>query len=126
MALQCDPLSLVHINPKIHYNFTVLFPVGTADWKTNDAVSQEHHQYGDMLQTNFNDSYRNLTLKSYSLSNFVRKNCTSVRAVLKLDDDVEWNAQKMFAEMASVDASRKQLCCEFLPRGVPGRTCGEK
>ncbi|KAL6725585.1 hypothetical protein Aduo_007626 [Ancylostoma duodenale] len=108
------------------YNFTVLFPVGTADWKTNNAVFQEHHQYGDILQTNFSDSYRNLTLKSYSLSNFVRKNCTSVRAVLKLDDDVEWNAQKMFAKMATVDVKRKRLYCEFLPRGIPGRTCGDK
>ncbi|EYC07202.1 hypothetical protein Y032_0071g524 [Ancylostoma ceylanicum] len=108
------------------YNFTVLFPLGTADEKTNDAILRESYQFGDILQTNFTDSFHNLTLKSYSFSNFVRKNCTSVRAVLKLDDDVEWNARKVFAEMATIDVKGKRLYCECVPCGIPERTCGRK
>ncbi|KIH64372.1 hypothetical protein ANCDUO_05318 [Ancylostoma duodenale] len=112
------------------YNFTVIFPLGTGDGEANNGVMQEYHQFGDILQTNFDDSFRNLTLKagitSYSISNFVRENCTSVRAVLKLDDDVEWNVQKMVAKMATVDVKGKRLYCEVRQCGIPQRLKGGK
>ncbi|RCN51204.1 N-acetyllactosaminide 3-alpha-galactosyltransferase [Ancylostoma caninum] len=74
----------------------------------------------------FRNSYGTLCSKSYSLSNFVRENCTSVRAVLKLDDDVEWNVQKMVAKMATVDVKGKRLYCEVPPCGIPQRLRGGK
>ncbi|KAE9417009.1 hypothetical protein Angca_007760, partial [Angiostrongylus cantonensis] len=74
-----------------------LFPVGLSEVKkANIALRKEHEKYSNILQTNFIDSYHNLTLKSYSYANYVRKNCTNVKAILKVDDDIAWNVEKVF------------------------------
>ncbi|KAK5978398.1 hypothetical protein GCK32_021883, partial [Trichostrongylus colubriformis] len=48
------------------YNFTVLFPAGLSEDKNiNKAVEEEMRKFGDILQTDFIDSYNNLTLKVF-------------------------------------------------------------
>ncbi|KAK6043408.1 hypothetical protein COOONC_19087 [Cooperia oncophora] len=46
------------------HNFTIIFATGLAPNKSlNDDLMDEAFLHGDLLQANFSDTYRNLTLK---------------------------------------------------------------
>ncbi|RCN30840.1 hypothetical protein ANCCAN_23387 [Ancylostoma caninum] len=73
------------------YNFTLLFPLGlSSDSKVNEALKEEHIKWGDILQADFQDTYRNLTLKTYAYSHYVGLNCKNVRVVLRVEGDIVW------------------------------------
>ncbi|KAK6050246.1 N-acetyllactosaminide 3-alpha-galactosyltransferase, partial [Cooperia oncophora] len=105
-----------------NYNFTVVFPLGLSkDEMVNTDVREEYQLYGDILQTDFIDSYRNLTLKTYSYSNYVRHNCTNVRAVLKVDDDLAWNVGQMFDYLSKIDTVGYVLYCRSVENPLVNR-----
>ncbi|KAK0066819.1 beta-1 3-galactosyltransferase 5 [Biomphalaria pfeifferi] len=58
---------------------------------TQSLVENEAKIFGDVLQANFVDSYRNLTLKSISILQWVSQHCRRSRFLLKSDDDVYVN-----------------------------------
>nr|BAE88187.1 unnamed protein product [Macaca fascicularis] len=64
----------------------------------NDLASESAAQ-GDILQAAFQDSYRNLTLKTLSGLNWAEKHCPMARYVLKTDDDVYVNVPELVSEM---------------------------
>ncbi|KAK6050971.1 hypothetical protein COOONC_11524 [Cooperia oncophora] len=48
------------------HNFTIIFATGLAPNKSlNDDLMDEAFLHGDLLQANFGDTYRNLTLKYF-------------------------------------------------------------
>ncbi|KHJ92028.1 N-acetyllactosaminide 3-alpha-galactosyltransferase [Oesophagostomum dentatum] len=111
------------------YNFTTIFPVGISLNATlNERVLGEHRIYGDILQADFLDTYRNLTLKTYSYTHYISKNCSSVRAVLKVDDDIVFNVPRMFNYLSEVDLSSNTLHCRTLDdvfsTGIVAREAG--
>uniref|UniRef100_A0A8C9QDZ8 Hexosyltransferase n=1 Tax=Spermophilus dauricus TaxID=99837 RepID=A0A8C9QDZ8_SPEDA len=64
----------------------------------NDLAWESAAQ-GDILQAAFQDSYRNLTLKTLSGLNWVNKHCPMARYVLKTDDDVYVNVPELVSEL---------------------------
>jgi len=50
-------------------------------------VQEEVRSYGDLLQSNFLDTYRNLTRKAVAGLKWVTEHCRSAKYVLKTDDD---------------------------------------
>lgn len=53
-----------------------------------DEIQKESLTYGDLIQGDFVDTYRNLPFKSLSAWMWATKNCKFTRYFLKLDDDV--------------------------------------
>ncbi|KAK6756232.1 hypothetical protein RB195_014560 [Necator americanus] len=111
------------------YDFTILFPTGlSSDTTVNEDVKKEHRKYGDILQADFIDTYRNLTFKTYAHSRYVSQNCMNVRAVLKVDDDVAWNLVLMFGYLSRTDPQENTLHCRTLDdvfsTGLVGREAG--
>uniref|UniRef100_A0A0K0D2F7 Hexosyltransferase n=1 Tax=Angiostrongylus cantonensis TaxID=6313 RepID=A0A0K0D2F7_ANGCA len=51
-------------------------------------------------------------LQSYSYANYVRKNCTNVKAILKVDDDIAWNVEKVFNFLGEIDPGEDVLYCQ--------------
>ncbi|KAK6052273.1 hypothetical protein COOONC_10222 [Cooperia oncophora] len=48
----------------VHYNYTILFSVGRPGSLNHQRIIEEESAlYDDILQFDFNDTYRNLTLK---------------------------------------------------------------
>lgn len=57
--------------------------------KLNDLLLMEHDKYNDILQGDFFDDYRNMTLKSLLGLKYVSEHCSrNVRYMLKSDDDM--------------------------------------
>jgi hypothetical protein len=55
------------------------------------ALKVENRQYGDVIQADFVDTYRNLTLKAVSALHWVTLNCNKTTYMVKTDDDVVIN-----------------------------------
>jgi len=85
-----------------HYNrglFEVIgygFVVGQTNHSVvQKMIEEESNNYGDILQVEMNDSYRNLTRKSVSILNWVNSNCAHVDFMMKVDDDVYVNVHNL-------------------------------
>ncbi|KAK3592494.1 hypothetical protein CHS0354_026615 [Potamilus streckersoni] len=71
------------------YKGTLVFVMGQVeDKKVMDAVKLESNRYGDIVQEDFNDSYKNLTYKAITALRWISTNCKQVSLVLKTDDDI--------------------------------------
>lgn len=62
-------------------------------------LAQESAAQGDILQAAFQDSYRNLTLKTLSGLTWADKHCPMARYILKTDDDVFVNVPELVSEL---------------------------
>ncbi|XP_045397799.1 beta-1,3-galactosyltransferase 4 [Lemur catta] len=62
-------------------------------------LARESAAQGDILQAAFQDSYRNLTLKTLSGLNWADKHCPMARYILKTDDDVFVNVPELVSEL---------------------------
>ncbi|CAG2169307.1 unnamed protein product [Oppiella nova] len=58
-------------------------------------ITTESEKYGDILQFGFVDAYYNLTLKAISLLNWVSKECLVNDYIIKTDDDIVVNTERL-------------------------------
>ncbi|KAK6056804.1 hypothetical protein COOONC_05688 [Cooperia oncophora] len=87
------------------FNYSIVFAIGLSQNESfRDALNYEATTYGDMLQADFSDTYRNLTLKAMAALRYAAVTCTDVQGIVKLDDDVAWNMKTM---KSVVDMSAK-------------------
>ena len=71
------------------YNSTLVFLVGQVKSKLlQEKLEDENRQHHDIVQADFIDSYKNLTLKSIALLHWVKTFCARSTYVLKADDDM--------------------------------------
>ncbi|KAB1261879.1 Beta-1; 3-galactosyltransferase 4 [Camelus dromedarius] len=82
-----------------------LFLLGKPSWRhpTGDShgndLARESAAQGDIMQAAFQDSYRNLTLKTLSGLNWADKHCPMACYILKTDDDVYVNVPELVSEL---------------------------
>ncbi|XP_046607711.1 beta-1,3-galactosyltransferase 5-like isoform X1 [Neodiprion virginianus] len=112
---------------KVH-GIVALFFVGmTSDLQSK--LEEEDKTYGDIVQGNFVDSYRNLTYKHVMLLKWAKYHCPNVKYVLKLDDDVFVNTPAMLGSMArnmSLWGTNRVMHCSPAWCRTPQRKAGLK
>jgi beta-1,3-galactosyltransferase 1 len=91
------------------------FVIGFSQLHQN-ALLQENAMYGDILQENYIDSYKNLSLKALSAMRYISSHCQFTHFVLKADDDIFVN---IFALVRHLRASEltppKSISCLVWP-----------
>lgn len=70
--------------------------------RTMDAVSLESERYGDILQGNFLDEYKNLTLKALITLTWLSENCLHANYILKTDDDIVANIEPLTVQLRTL------------------------
>ncbi len=65
-------------------------------------IRKEDSQFSDIIQSNFDDSYRNLSLKSVAMLQWVNSHCGSARFLLKTDDDVFINIKTLLSDLHNI------------------------
>ena len=69
-------------------NIRTIFLLGaTQDEDLQRGIDEESHQYGDVIQEDFVDAYKNLSLKFTMGLKWVQLFCRQARFIVKLDDD---------------------------------------
>ncbi len=85
------------------------------DPKVNELVKEEQRIHGDVVQEDFLDTYRNLTLKTIMGLRWTSLYCSNAKFVLKIDDDVILNT-KNFIEYLELERNQnltKMFLCNL-------------
>ena len=96
-------------NPKYFPNVNVrlVFVMGKGANETSsgsqDGLLFESEQYHDIVQENFQDSYRNLTFKGIAALKWISLHCSHAKYVLKTDDDIFVNMFTLLRHLQSVE-----------------------
>jgi len=72
-----------------------------------DALLLEADTYGDIVQENFVDSYRNLTYKGVMGLKWVAHHCRHAEFLLKSDDDIFINIFRLVAHLQQISVQRR-------------------
>ena len=84
------------------YNIRHVFLLGERADGLNPDIESESNTHRDIIKGNFVDSYENLTYKSVMGLYWVNKYCSNTKFVLKVDDDVIVNIQKLIKFLQEV------------------------
>lgn len=68
--------------------FLVGLPGGADAEQQQEKLKQENLQHHDLIQSNFQDSYHNLTIKTMMMLEWLTAHCVKVSYVMKIDSDV--------------------------------------
>ncbi|XP_034446129.1 beta-1,3-galactosyltransferase 5-like [Hippoglossus hippoglossus] len=68
--------------------FLVGLPGGADAGQQQEKLSQENHRHRDLIQSDFQDSYRNLTIKTMVMLEWLAAHCTNASYVMKIDSDM--------------------------------------
>ena len=81
----------------------VIFLLGmTINDVTSRMIQTEHEDNHDILQFNIEDVYKNLSLKSLAMLQWVERFCSDVTYVVKVDDDTFLNTPLLISDLHSV------------------------
>ncbi|ELU11599.1 hypothetical protein CAPTEDRAFT_181503 [Capitella teleta] len=87
-------------------NIRLVFVCGRTDDKNPSAqaaLAFEAEQYGDIVQEDFHDSYKNLTYKGVAALKWISLHCRHARFILKSDDDIFVNMFTLLRHLKSLD-----------------------
>lgn len=79
----------------------LLFFVGAVNSTTQVSVDVENRTFGDIVQGNFVDAYRNMTYKHIMVLKWFTYYCPEAKFILKADDDVFVNTPKVYEYLES-------------------------
>ena len=83
-----------------------VFVLGTSeDPQSMEHIRKEFAEHGDLVVSDFLDTYNNLSLKTLSALHFVSANCHQAPAMLKVDLDVLVHVPRLLHLLNSVDLS---------------------
>ncbi|KAJ3593464.1 hypothetical protein NHX12_005799 [Muraenolepis orangiensis] len=60
-------------------------------------LMEENNEYGDLLQSDFVDTYKNLTIKTMVMMEWLRSYCTNVTYAMKIDSDMFLNVHNLIS-----------------------------
>ncbi|KAK6964313.1 beta-1 3-galactosyltransferase 1 [Biomphalaria glabrata] len=93
-------------------NATLIFFLGSEHPSTNGSQSVQHfinkeaELYGDILQEDYVDDYKNLSLKSVSILKWVSLKCPESQFLLKVDDDMYINVPLLVQTLDDIIKSK--------------------
>ncbi|XP_069023404.1 beta-1,3-galactosyltransferase 5-like [Embiotoca jacksoni] len=75
--------------------FIVGLPGGADAEQQQEKLKRENQQHHDLIQSNFQDSYHNLTIKTMVMLEWLAEHCVKASFVMKIDSDVLLHVQNL-------------------------------
>ncbi|XP_076822586.1 UDP-GlcNAc:betaGal beta-1,3-N-acetylglucosaminyltransferase 7-like [Clavelina lepadiformis] len=92
----------------LHVNVRRVFLLGACqDEKLQGTLIAEDRKYNDILQWDFFDSFRNLTLKDCLFLQWITRNCQNVPYIFKGDDDVFVNVKNIVQHLKDLPLEKR-------------------
>ncbi|CAG9822550.1 unnamed protein product [Phaedon cochleariae] len=112
-------------------NLRRIFLLGKAPtdkYTTQKAIENESLRFKDIIQGNFIEAYRNLTFKHVMGLKWAARNCFNAKFVIKMDDDIVVNIEKISSILNSLRVSNhnKLIAGYVLRNMVPIREPANK
>ncbi|XP_026803801.3 beta-1,3-galactosyltransferase 2 [Pangasianodon hypophthalmus] len=90
---------------------TVLFMLGVTseaeEAKQKEQLSLESQQYHDVIQSNFIDSYKNLTTKTMVIMDWLATHCPQASYAMKIDSDMFLNLENLMSLLLAPDTPKE-------------------
>ncbi|XP_056125703.1 beta-1,3-galactosyltransferase 1 [Rhinichthys klamathensis goyatoka] len=83
--------------------FLIGLDSGNGEETLQEQLRNESQQYKDLLQSNFQDSYRNLTIKTMVMMEWLSKKCQQASYAVKVDADVLLNMNNLINMLVSLN-----------------------
>lgn len=99
----------------------VIFVLGTTTTERTESeekVRNETSVYGDIIQGDFIDSYKNLTTKGLFAFQWIVQHCLKAKLVIKVDDDMFINIFKLRDIVKQYGGHSKLFVCDVRPNGT--------
>ena len=94
-----------------------MFLLGRHDEKDSRDVMElllaENEIYGDLIQGDFHDSYRNISLKALMGMKWITNYCSNVKLIIKIDDDIVADFVKFFDLLHQYESFKKTFICRI-------------
>lgn len=68
---------------------------GEGAWQLHQQLLQESQQHQDLIQSNFRDCYKNLTIKTMMMLEWLDSYCSSASYAMKIDSDIFLNVHNL-------------------------------
>ena len=95
-----------------NHQIRVVFLLGLSNNDSvNAQINKENSANKDIVQGNFNDSYRNLTHKAVMGMRWTLEYCPNAKLVVKVDDDTFVNMFKLLDDMYIYKNKSKEIFC---------------
>lgn len=90
----------------------MFFTIGdTNDTDIQRGIQEENSEFGDIIQGNFLDTYRNLTYKHVMDLKWFTYNCPNLKYLVKMDDDVFVNTPLLYDYLNDLDNPKDFIFC---------------
>uniref|UniRef100_A0A3Q2DTL1 Hexosyltransferase n=1 Tax=Cyprinodon variegatus TaxID=28743 RepID=A0A3Q2DTL1_CYPVA len=83
------------LGQQIETVFIVGLPGGKAAKQLQDELREENKQHHDLIQSNFQDSYHNLTIKTMVMLEWLAEHCSKSTFIMKIDSDILLHVKKL-------------------------------
>ena len=106
----------------------VVFTMGQTDEsKVNERLKLEYDTYHDLVQENFDDSYKNLTYKGIMAVKWLSTYCKQAKYILKTDDDIFTNVYILLRHLDSLEKhgmamEKTFMCAHYYEFAMPVRS----
>nr|XP_055073247.1 beta-1,3-galactosyltransferase 2-like [Misgurnus anguillicaudatus] len=98
-----------------------LFIVGLRDGpssnETQQQLQEESRQHGDLLQSNFMDSYVNLTIKTMVIMDWLATRCPQASFAMKVDSDMFLNLENLMSLLLAPKTPKQNYITGMVMRG---------
>lgn len=92
-------------------NITVLFMLGlrgdTEEAKEQERLSSESLRHHDLIQSNFKDTYKNLTTKTMVIMDWLATRCPQAAYAMKIDSDMFLNLENLMNMLLAPDTPKE-------------------
>ena len=90
----------------------VVYIIGrTSDMDIKKHVEEESNKFKDIVQGDFIDSYYGLANKSITAVNWIHKYCNSVKVLIKADDDLALDIERIIKSIIPYFNQTRHLMC---------------
>ncbi|XP_071942229.1 beta-1,3-galactosyltransferase 1-like [Antedon mediterranea] len=100
---------------------TIFLLAKTNDKELQSVVEEENKEFNDLIMEDFQDTYKNLTLKTMMGMKWASMYCPSAKYVMKTDDDMYVSYPNIVNYLMKHPETRKGLAMGFLINGAPIR-----
>lgn len=97
-------------------NVKIIFVLGKTTKELAKKIEKENQMYGDIIQGDFLDTYRNLTLKTLFILDWTSRNCNKAKFLLKTDDDIFINVPLLLAFIGEINVQKQAIYGHLLKK----------
>ncbi|XP_054897572.1 beta-1,3-galactosyltransferase 2-like isoform X2 [Poeciliopsis prolifica] len=96
-----------------------LFMLGLDNRHDVEKLQQENQQHNDLIQSNFLDTYLNLTIKTMVIMDWLATRCPSAAYAMKVDSDMFLNVDNLVIMLKKPGIPQKNYLTGMLQGNVP-------